>query len=201
MNCRIGVWTFVMNQGVADHHKRWQHCAHCLTCFDQQACENSNCRMAGLFGQDSCLWYLSTSSMDLNKEYDFWFVTDLKELCKTACMGCACSWWCVSQWRWWDSKWDYDRTQSMGALWHPRIENRVDTIKASWISHSRKIKDHSFFKKLWKSSLGMSMCSFDSMEYGFTVNTELHLKLRNWSQESTIDVQESWQRVWLQGCG
>jgi len=97
MNSRIDVWTFVMNnQGVADHHERWQHCAHYLTCFDQQACENSDCPMAGLFGQVKCPWNLSTSSMDFQKEYTFWFVKDLKEFCKTACVGCACSWWCVS---------------------------------------------------------------------------------------------------------
>jgi len=31
-----------------------------------------------------------------------------------------------------------------------------------------------FLERLWKLSLGLSRCSFDSMKCGFTVNAELH---------------------------
>jgi hypothetical protein len=57
--------------------------------------EKSNSHMGGLFGWVKCPWNVSTSSRDFRKEYAFWFMKELKELCKTACMGCACSWWCV----------------------------------------------------------------------------------------------------------
>jgi len=41
---------------------------------------------------------------------------------------------------------------------------------------AKNLKTTLFLERLWKSSLGLSRCYFDSMEYGFTVDAELHLE-------------------------
>jgi hypothetical protein len=44
---------------------------------------------------------------------------------------------------------------------------------------TRNLETTIFLGRLWKLSLGLSRCSFNSMECGFTVNAELYLKLRD----------------------